>query len=66
MKSAIVGIAIGIGIALPILTFATSNYIIGTLATITILFVSIAIVGFIPILGWELGVRYNTTIITII
>ena len=56
VMSAIIGIVIGISISLPILIFATGNYIVGTLATITILFVSVAIVGFIPLLGWELGV----------
>ncbi|XP_050405065.1 protein dispatched homolog 3-like [Patella vulgata] len=54
--SAIQGIIIGIALALPILTIATQNFILGSLATLTIMCVTVTVVGIIPLAGWKLGV----------
>lgn len=56
MNSAISGIGIGIALALVVLTVATTNIIVGLMATITIAMVTGGVLGMIPILGWDLGV----------
>ena len=56
VQSAIIGIATGILLAFPILVLATGNFLTGTYATITIVFVVVSVLGFIPLLGWQLGV----------
>lgn len=50
------GIAIGICIAWPILTFATHNFIVGALATLVISIITVSVIGVIPLAGWKLGV----------
>ncbi|XP_013379632.1 uncharacterized protein LOC106151089 [Lingula anatina] len=55
-NTAITGIAIGIGIAFPLLVIATGNIIVGFLATLTMCMVTVCVVGMIPLLGWKLGV----------
>ena len=47
---------IGVGVALPILIIATGNVIVGVLATLTIVLVTVSVVGVIPMAGWKLGV----------
>ena len=59
VNSAIMGIVIGICSAWVILVLTTFNFIIGTLATITIGLVTACVVGMIPLLGWTLGVRFQ-------
>jgi len=56
VRSAVVGIIVGIVIALPILIFATHNILIGLYATITIMIIVLSVIGFIPLVGWKLGV----------
>ena len=56
-SSAVVGIVIGLCVALPLLILATSNVIIGLLATLTLCCIIVCVVAMIPIAGWKLGVR---------
>ena len=54
--NAFLGIIIGLCIALPILVIATNNIAIGFLATCTLICITIMVLGFIPIVGWKIGV----------
>lgn len=54
--NAIFGIALGVSLALPILTLATQNIIIGFLATLSISCTTVCVIGVIPLAGWKLGV----------
>ena len=56
MSSAVTGIIIGLGFCLPILIIATHNYIIGIMATVNIMLITVTVIGFIPLMGWKLGV----------
>lgn len=56
VDSAISGIGIGLALAIIVLTLATTNVIVGFMATLTIAMVTCGILGLIPILGWSLGV----------
>lgn len=56
-NSAATGILIGLFSAWAILILTTFNYVIGTLALITIGLVTACVVGMIPLAGWKLGVR---------
>ena len=58
MTSTVVGIVTGLGMAFPLLIIGTKNVIVGFMATASIAFVTVAIVGIIPMGGWELGVSY--------
>ena len=49
------GIAVGLVLALIVLTIATTNIIVGFMATVTIAMVTTGVLGIIPILGWKLG-----------
>ena len=49
------GIAIGLVLALIVLTIATTNIIVGFMATMIIAMVTTGVLGIIPILGWKLG-----------
>ena len=53
------GVALGIGLALPVLILATQNFLIGTIATTIIAITCACIIGVIPLAGWKLGVRYT-------
>ena len=55
-KNAIVGIAVGISLACPILIIATMNVIVGLLATLSICATTCCVIGVIPTAGWKLGV----------
>lgn len=55
--NAITGIIIGLALAFPILTVATMNWIVGLLATLSLCFTTLCVVGFIPMGGWKLGVQ---------
>ncbi|XP_071080944.1 protein dispatched homolog 1-like [Haliotis cracherodii] len=54
--NAILGIAIGLSLAFPVLTLATQNIILGFLATVSIGCVTVCVIGVIPLAGWKLGV----------
>ena len=56
VSSAVLGILIGLCCALPILTLATHNIVIGLLATLTICCITVCVVAVIPMAGWKLGV----------
>ena len=56
MSSAVTGIIIGLGFCLPILIIATHNFIIGIMATVNIMLITVTVIGFIPLMGWKLGV----------
>lgn len=55
-ESAVMGIIIGLSVALPVLVFTTMNIIIGFIAWGVIVMVTVCVVGSIPLLGWKLGV----------
>ncbi|XP_046577341.1 protein dispatched homolog 1-like [Haliotis rubra] len=54
--NAVLGIAIGLSMAFPILTLATQNIILGFLATVSIGCVTVCVIGVVPLAGWKLGV----------
>ena len=54
--TAVKGILLGLGLALLILILATTNWIVGILATISISCITVSVVGVIPMVGWKLGV----------
>ena len=56
--SAVMGIIIGLSLALPVLVLTTMNIIIGFIAWMVIVMVTVCVLGFIPLLGWKLGVIY--------
>ncbi len=56
VTAAIKGIGIGLGVALPILIFATANIYTGLLATLSLILSTLAVVAVIPLGGWKLGV----------
>lgn len=60
------GVGIGLACAAPILIIATMNIITGLMATLTIAAVTLCVIGFIPILGWKLGVSSCVSITIII
>ncbi|CAL1540358.1 unnamed protein product [Lymnaea stagnalis] len=55
-KSALQGIIIGVCLAFVVLTLATTNIIISTMATLTIALVTVTIAGCIPLFGWKISV----------
>lgn len=56
VENAILGIALGLGIAVPVLILATQNLIIGLLAVTTLLAVTVCVLGVIPLAGWKVDV----------
>ena len=56
-RSAFQGVTIGLVLALPILIIATRNWIMGLLTTMVIALITMCVIGFIPMMGWKLGVR---------
>ena len=65
VNNAITGIIIGLVCSLFLLTIATTNVIIGLMATLTIAMVTCGVLGMISIVGWSLGVleSLNLTLI---
>ena len=57
--SAVMGIIIGLSLALPVLVLTTMNIIIGFIAWMVIVMVTVCVLGFIPLLGWKLGVSFH-------
>ena len=55
-ENAVLGLALGLSLALPVLVVATCNVINGLLATLTICCVTVCVIGVIPLGGWRLGV----------
>ena len=55
-SSAVQGVIIGLCLAFPILVIATSNIIVGLMATVTICLITVSVIGVIPLAGWKLGV----------
>ena len=56
ISSALTGIIVGLAFALPILIIATHNFIVGLMATINLVCITVTVIGFIPLMGWKLGV----------
>lgn len=65
MRNAITGIIIGLICSLVVLTFATTNLIIGVMATLTITMVTCGVLAMISVVGWSLSVleSLNLTLI---
>ena len=57
-NNAIYGIAIGVGLAFPILVIATGNIITGFLATLSMVSSTVCVIGVVTLGGWKLGVRF--------
>ena len=64
ISSALTGIIVGLAFALPILIIATHNFIVGLMATINIVCITVTVIGFIPLMGWKLGVS-NSVVVTV-
>lgn len=56
VSSAITGILVGLLFAFIVLILATTNVLVGVLATLTISFTTCTVLGMTTILGWKLGV----------
>ncbi|XP_028396244.1 protein dispatched homolog 3-like [Dendronephthya gigantea] len=56
IKNAVQGIVIGLLLALFVLIIATTNVIVGILATFTIAMITCSVLATITLLGWKLGV----------
>ncbi|XP_064622607.1 protein dispatched homolog 1-like [Lineus longissimus] len=54
--SAATGIGIGIGLAIPVIFLATCNFSLTAVAILTICFITLGVVGMLPLAGWKLGV----------
>ena len=57
VKNAVIGLGIGLSIALPILVIATNNLVTGLIATFTLVCITVTVSGLIDAAGWKLGVR---------
>ncbi|XP_050405808.2 protein dispatched homolog 3 [Patella vulgata] len=55
-ENAIMGILLGLGLTTIILLISIQNIITSLLASVTIVMVTICVIGVIPLLGWKLGV----------
>lgn len=64
--SAVMGIIIGLSLALPVLVLTTMNIIIGFIAWMVIVMVTVCVLGFIPLLGWKLGVSFHLDLCVIV
>ena len=58
-NNAIYGIAIGVGLAFPILVIATGNIITGFLATLSMVSSTVCVIGVVTLGGWKLGVSFD-------
>ena len=56
IKNAIQAIVVGLFLALIVLVIATTNVIVGILATLTIAMITCSVLATITLLGWKLGV----------
>ncbi len=56
MLNAVIGLAIGLSVAFPILVIATNNLVTGLLATLTLVCITVTVAGTIHAAGWNLGV----------
>lgn len=54
--SAITGILIGLSSSFVVLVMATTNIIVGALASLTISLITCCVLGMITVIGWDLGV----------
>lgn len=65
MNNAVTGIIIGLVCSLVVLTIATTNVIIGAMATLTIAMVTCGVLAMISVVGWSLGLleSLNLTLI---
>ena len=59
------GLVVGLGVALPILIFATANIFTGLLATCSIVLSTLSVVAVIPLGGWKLGVGISFKVLHI-
>ena len=59
VKNAIFGSAVSLGVIFPVSMITTQNVVVSFLSTFTICLTAAAIVGLIPIIGWEFGVRID-------
>ena len=59
VENAVLGIALGILIAFPILVIATMNVLTGCFATMNIILITVCVIGVIPLAGWKLDVSYD-------
>lgn len=55
-STAVRGILLGLGLAISLLVFMTSNWIVGLLCGAIISCITVGVVGVIPLAGWKLGV----------
>ena len=55
-QDVVLGMVIALSTSSPLLILATRNFVTGVIATINVLFISVASFGFLPILGFKLGV----------
>ncbi|CAD5119818.1 DgyrCDS8401 [Dimorphilus gyrociliatus] len=65
-RNALLGIIIGLCIAFPVLVIATENIIVGSLATLTIGFVTVGVIGLIPIFSWKLDVLVSLNLCLVV
>ena len=63
VRNAILGIVLGLGIAIPMLILATQNVIVGLLAAGTLVAVTICVLGVIPLAGWKVDVSGHCVIL---
>ncbi|KAK3750726.1 hypothetical protein QZH41_017279 [Actinostola sp. cb2023] len=55
-STAVRGILMSLGLAIALVTLMTTNWIVGLMAGATIACITVGVVGFIPMVGWKLGV----------
>ncbi|KAK2158902.1 hypothetical protein LSH36_162g08051 [Paralvinella palmiformis] len=65
-SSAVLGIVIGLCVALPLLILATSNIILGLMATLSIICVTVGVLAVIPMAGWKLGVLESLNLVLVV
>ena len=56
VRSAVTGIITGLCLTLPLLIIMTTNWIVALLCCMTISFITVGVVGIIPLVGWKLGI----------
>ena len=56
VRSAVNGIVAGLCLTLPLLIIMTTNWIVALLCCMTISFITVGVVGIIPLAGWKLGI----------
>ncbi|XP_064642212.1 uncharacterized protein LOC135496681 [Lineus longissimus] len=63
---AVLGLAVGISLAFPVLVLATQNIIVGTLATVSIALTTVSVCAMIPLAGWKLGVMESLNLCLVV